>query len=102
MRLIDADDLTADISSMRVYVGGKDITDPEYRKSVLKAIAEAPTVDAGAKCGEWIKKPYFYGNTYQCSNCGSTDYKNYLGILFRFCPGCGYMMIKGGTKCEND
>ncbi len=46
MRLIDADDLTADISSMRVYVGGKDITDPEYKKSVLTAIAEAPTADA--------------------------------------------------------
>lgn len=46
MRLIDADALTANISSMRVYVGGKDITDPEYRKSVLTAIAEAPTVDA--------------------------------------------------------
>ena len=46
MRLIDADDLTADISSMRVYVGGKYITAPEYRESVLTAIAEAPTVDA--------------------------------------------------------
>lgn len=46
MRLIDADDLISNISSMRVYVGGKDITDPEYRKSVLTAIDEAPTVDA--------------------------------------------------------
>lgn len=46
MRLIDADDLISNISSMRVYLGGKDITDPEYRKSVLTAIDEAPTVDA--------------------------------------------------------
>lgn len=43
MRLIDADDLTADISSMRVYVGGKDITDLEYKDSILTAICEAPT-----------------------------------------------------------
>lgn len=43
MRLIDADELTADISSMRVYVGGIDITDPEYKNSILTAICEAPT-----------------------------------------------------------
>lgn len=44
MRLIDADYLAADISSLRVYLGGKDLTDPVYRESVLTAIVEAPTV----------------------------------------------------------
>lgn len=50
MRLIDADDLTADISSMRVYVGGKDITDLEYKDSILTAICEAPTFNVP----QWI------------------------------------------------
>ena len=44
MRLIDADALTEDIVTMRVCLGGKDLTDPEYRKSILMAISEAPTV----------------------------------------------------------
>lgn len=86
MRLIDADDLTADISSLRVYVGGKDITDPEYRKSILTAIAEAPTVDAVVH-GEWIDCSN--GNA-TCSVCrtrqrGVYDDDNEQ----RFCGACG-------------
>ena len=104
MRLIDADDLTADISSIRVYVGGKDITDPEYRESVLMAIAEAPTVDAGVKCGEWIKKPCFPERAvYICSECASIAINAYLfGRLYKYCPYCGALMQSGGTKCENN
>lgn len=99
MRLIDVDKL--EIRKLAEFNDEYGDTVPVYGVAA-EDIDNAPTVDAEAKRGEWIKKPYFYGNTYQCSNCGSTDYKNYLGILFRFCPGCGYMMIKGGTKCEND
>lgn len=99
MRLIDADKL--EITKLAEFKDLDGDTVPVYGV-MAEDIDNAPTVDAGVKCGEWISKPYFYGNTYQCSNCGSTDYKNYLGILFRFCPDCGYMMIKGGTKCEND
>lgn len=104
MRLIDADDLTADISSMRVYVGGKDITDPEYRESVLTAIAEAPTVDAGAKCGEWIKKPFFPGKDIPiCSECASVAVGACLfGHLYKYCPHCGARMQNGGPKCESN
>lgn len=96
MRLIDADRL--EISKLAEFTDEYGDTVPVFGVT-QDDIDNAPTVDAGVKCGEWIKKPYFYGNTYQCSNCGSTDYKNYLGILFKFCPGCGYMMKNGGTEC---
>lgn len=99
MRLIDADKL--EIRKLAEFNDEYGDAVPVYGVTA-EDIDNAPTVDAGVKCGEWIKKPYFYGNTYQCSNCGSTDYKDYLGTLFKFCPGCGYMKINGGTKCEND
>lgn len=86
MRLIDADYLTADISSMRVYVGGKDITDPEYRESVLTAIAEAPTVDVVVH-GEWIDCSD--GNA-TCSVCRTRQRDVYDDDNEqRFCGACG-------------
>jgi hypothetical protein len=61
-------------------------------------IDNAPTVDAGVKRGEWIKKPIFSGKSIPiCSECASVAVGAYLfGRLYKYCPHCGARMQNGG------
>ena len=101
MRLIDADKL--EISKLAEFTDLDGDTVPVYGVTA-EEIVNAPTVDAGVKCGEWIKKPCFPERAvYICSECASIAINAYLfGRLYKYCPYCGARMQNGGAKCEND
>lgn len=83
MRLIDADKL--EISMIAEFNDDYGDTVPVYGVTA-EDIDNAPTVDAGVKCGEWIKKPVFPGKDIpMCSECTTMP----LGLIsmVRGCNG---------------
>ena len=101
MRLIDADKL--EITKLAEFKDLDGDTVPVYGVTA-EDIDNAPTVDAEAKCGEWIKKPFIPGKDIPiCSECASIAVSACLfGHLYKYCPYCGARMQNGGPKCENN
>ncbi len=96
----------ADVSKIQWYLGVNESGAP--RPYTTSKDIEAVTFEiddkyrAVVKLGEWIKKPCFYGHTYYCSECGSTESKTLLGNLFKYCPNCGAMMEEHNAYKRND
>lgn len=101
VRPIDANALREELNTLNVILGGKLIFHPEARKSVLDAIAVAPTLDyAPVAHGEWkpLEEPQWncFGLItigYRCSQCGHEEPHN----IYLYCPNCGARM-DGGKK----
>lgn len=95
MRLIDADKL--EISMIAEFNDEYGDTVPVYGVTA-EDIDNAPTVDAGVKCGKWIKKPVFPGKDIpMCSECTTIAVSACLfGHLYKYCPYCGARMRNGG------
>lgn len=102
MRLIDANALEEELSSLSIIVtglrAGKGVLREymtEYRKSVLRIVDEAPTVDRESlrPVGYWI---HDVNNLYACSECLERETMSPKKKK-PFCPNCGARM-----KGEND
>lgn len=86
-RYIDADELSEEIKSLTVFLGGDSILNKTSKESVLRVIEEQPTADVvPVKHGEWIDN---HNGTYTCSVCGGKASK------MNWCGCCGAKM-KGG------
>lgn len=100
MRPIDADLLSEEIKSLKVYVtglrAGKSVLREyaeEYQKSILDIIDEQSTIEAEpVKHGQWLVDGYT-GKEF-CSNCGE------IPECFKpnFCPNCGAKMDGGADN----
>lgn len=100
VRYIDAEILTEEIRSLKIYLGGKDVFPDTTKESVLRVIDEQPTADVvEAKHGEWKQ-----GVPYVCSICGkpAPDEKNtserYSCWISPYCPHCGAKMNGGNAE----
>jgi rubrerythrin len=97
-RYIDAEELTEEIESLSVMLGGENVF-KTAKKSVLRIIDEQPTADVEeVKHGEWIEiiKDIGRGRTlikYQCNKCDV-----YTAKELNYCPNCGADMR--GVKDE--
>ena len=89
MRLIDADGLSKSIYD-NVSAPYEDAV--AAKEDCLRAIEEAPTVDAVPVVhGEWLLRHEGCGHYWECSSC----HKNpciYVTKDTRYCPNCGAMM----------
>ena len=102
MRLIDADALNEELSSLGMTItglrAGKGVLNEfmmEYRKSVLQIVEDAPTIEAEpVRHGKWIEKRQMIAWCdddvdvyYTCSACEADSPCEYP-----FCPNCGAKM----------
>ena len=95
-KYIDADELTEEIKSLSVMLGGKNVF-KTAKESVLRIIDDQPTADVvEVKHGEWIPVQYTYFGLkrYECSECKDDEYwqKRYLEHKEKYCPNCGAKM----------
>lgn len=99
MRLIDADALTEETTSLAVTItglsAGKAVLNEymhQYRESVLRVIDEQPTIEAAlAVYGEWIERPVNIGTPtkdFFCSRCNWAAWH----MKTKYCPNCGAIM----------
>ena len=95
-RYIDADELIAEITSLKISLSGEDIFIDRAKESVLRVIDEQPTADVEeVKHGEW-QEEYYGSDNIVCSSCG-----HMWNILdndthtFNHCPNCGAKMDGG-------
>lgn len=105
-RLIDANALKEEISSLSITVtgirAGKDILRDvllEYRKTVLRIIEEQQTIEAEpVKHGRWIPLEYDgyadgfpVWDLWECSQC-QEEHSGDEDTLTPYCPNCGCKM----------
>lgn len=102
VRLIDANALAKELSSLSMIVtgirAGKGVLREymtEYRKSVLRIVDEAPTIDQESlrSVARWMNVRTMGGaDCVQCSGCGYREYDHVKYTRFDYCPGCGARM----------
>ena len=99
--LISREEAIELIRSLSISIGGKEIFQPEAKKSVIEALDLSPTVDAAPVVhGRWISRMGSWA-TSRCSICRwkipySED--SDLGVL-NYCPNCGAKMdLKGENE----
>lgn len=88
-RYIDADELTEEIKSLKISLGGKDILSDRVKESILRIIDEQPTADVvEVKHGEWERKiKNGRPRGLKCSLCGRN-----IHFHENYCPECGAKM----------
>ena len=96
-RLIDASVLIRDLTAMKSMYDGITLD------GIIKALKEAPTVDAlEVVHAEWLDGYGVHGGikkyeSIDCSNCGEyfkieSETREYWRARFKVCPFCGAMM----------
>ena len=87
MRPIDADIIIKNLTDMKNYY------DSIALDGMIKALKEAPTIEAQlVVCGEW-EKTSEYMPIYGCSVCKERNlFKNGDNVFSNFCPNCGAKM----------
>ncbi len=92
-RYIDVNALAEEIKSLTVFLGGKDIFEPEAKATVLRIIDDQPTADVAevvrATKLSFVDRKDSLNGLYTCSNCGMSvvNLPNY-----NFCEKCGARM----------
>lgn len=109
-RYIDANALAEELSSLTMTISGlragKGVLSEymkEYRKSVLRIVDEAPTIEAEpVRNGKWhqyrLSVPKGRGQTYSvygCNKCRKHEKKRTA-----YCPNCGAKMDGGNDHAE--
>lgn len=101
MRLIDADALKEEVSSLRMVITGlrcgKGVLSEyarEHLKSILRIIDESPTIDAEpVRHGRWICPDFDFSDYWKCSACNEEFYfEQDQWKIFHCCPNCGARM----------
>lgn len=88
-RYIDADELIAEIKSLKISLSGKDIFIDRAKESVLRVIDEQPTADVEeVKHGEWD-----YIATHDCFSCNICKFDS--DVAMKYCGRCGAKMDGG-------